>query len=300
MDQLLRNFVWDTAKDIALLGFLLLPVFFGAWRLGLLRLRHKQRAVEPFTGQPLRPPGESLRLKVQELDEKLTDEIFLLVAVPCVVAMVAVTSLRTASWQFLTVLFLLNTLYVLWRSRHLRVTVQTRWSYQLGFDGERVVGEELNQLMLDGYRVFHDLPCDGFNIDHVVVGPSGVYAVETKAKRKQTDGQGRKMEWRVTYDGTTLHFPLSGPDSQWLEQAVRNARTLGDWLSKAVGDRITASPILVLPGWLIDRKARGAVKVLNEKEIRHSFPRVSAPLSPEMIQRIAHQLSEKCRLPSGG
>jgi Nuclease-related domain len=31
-----------------------------------------------------------------------------------------------------------------------------------------------------GNRTFHDLIRDGFNIDHVVVGPAGVFAVETK------------------------------------------------------------------------------------------------------------------------
>ncbi len=295
MEQLLRTLVWETAKEIALIGFLLTPVFIAGWRLRQLRRRHKQKAVEPFTGQPLRPPGESLRLKVQELDEKITDELFITLGPPCFVAAVAGMSFRTASWQLLVALFLLIALYVLWRSRRLHGAVKTFWNYRLGFDGERVVGEELNQLMLDGYRVFHDMPFDGFNIDHVVVGPSGVYAVETKTKRKQTDPRGKKMEWRVAYDGTALRFPLSGPDNRWLDQAARNARSLADWLGKAVGEKIPVSPILILPGWLVDRQARGAVNVLNEKEVRNSFP-LGTTLSPELIKRIVHQLGEKCRL----
>jgi hypothetical protein len=298
MEQLLRNLVWETVKQIALIGFLLVPMFVGAWCLGLVKKRHKQRAVAPFTGQPLRSPGESLRLKIEELDEKSTDEILMMVALPCFAAAIFATAFRDSSWQFIAVMFLITALYVNWRTKRLRVLMQTMWNYRIGFDGERVVGEELNQLMLDGYRVFHDLPFEGFNIDHVVVGASGVFALETKTKRKQTDTDGKKLEWRVKYDGKSLVFPLSGADSRWLDQAGRNAQILGDWLSKAVAEEISVSPILVLPGWLIDRRARGTVNVLNEKEVRYSFPRTKDPLAPALIQRIAHQLGEKCRLPS--
>lgn len=34
----------------------------------------------------------------------------------------------------------------------------------------------------DDYYVFHDLEFPGFNIDHVVLGPNGIFLVETKAK----------------------------------------------------------------------------------------------------------------------
>jgi hypothetical protein len=298
MEQLLRTLVWETAKEVAEILFLLAPAFLAVWRLRVLQNRYRQKAVAPFTGQPLRPPGESLRLKVQELDEKLADEVLLLLGLPCLVAAAAGIGFRAMPWPFLAGLFLLIALYVTWRGRRLRAIMQSLWRHRLGFDGERVVGEELNQLLLDGYRVFHDLPFDGFNIDHVVVGSSGVYAVETKTKRKQTDAAGKKMEWWVTYDGAALEFPRSGRDTRWLDQAVGNARTLSDWLSRAVGETVAARPILVLPGWLIERKARGAVNVLNEKEVRHSFPRTSAELSPELLRRITYQLEEKCQLPA--
>lgn len=295
MEPFLKNLVWETVKQFGLLFLLLSPALLAAWRLRQTRLRHRRKALEPFTAQPLRPPGESLRLKVAVLDEKLSDQILLLIGFPCFIGAIMVANPRTLSPLTVTVLLLLISLYVLWRYRILRATMQDFWNHRLGFDGERVVGEELNQLMLDGHRVFHDLPCDTFNIDHVIVGPSGVYAVETKARRKPTDEKGKKLEWRVTYDGTQLIFPRTGPDARWPAQAIRAADHLSTWLTSATGEPVTAIPMLVIPGWLIDRQARGPVKVLNEKEVRHSFPRVAA-LSSEQIHRITHQLSEKCRL----
>ena len=39
--------------------------------------------------------------------------------------------------------------------------------------------------MRDGFAVFHDVPGDkAFNVDHVVIGPQGVFAVETKGRGK--------------------------------------------------------------------------------------------------------------------
>ena len=42
------------------------------------------------------------------------------------------------------------------------------------------VAEALSELQAIGYRVINDIPRKGYNIDHVIVGPAGVFAVETK------------------------------------------------------------------------------------------------------------------------
>ncbi|MEO7368630.1 MAG: nuclease-related domain-containing protein [Gemmatimonadaceae bacterium] len=49
-----------------------------------------------------------------------------------------------------------------------------------GERGELKVAEALEELRPAGYRAFHDIVRDGFNIDHVLVGPAGVFAIETK------------------------------------------------------------------------------------------------------------------------
>src|SRR5436190_6275790 len=50
-----------------------------AFVVGLILLRrkkaHQAMFVEPFTSLPLRPPGESLRLKIEELREKFDEEV---------------------------------------------------------------------------------------------------------------------------------------------------------------------------------------------------------------------------------
>ena len=54
-----------------------------------------------------------------------------------------------------------------------------RFNYRRGADGEVHVGNALG-LLPDEYNVINDLKTDFGNIDHVVVGPSGVYVLDTK------------------------------------------------------------------------------------------------------------------------
>jgi hypothetical protein len=51
-----------------------------------------------------------------------------------------------------------------------------------GAKAEQAVAEVLHELP-DDYYVFHDLEFPGFNIDHVVLGPNGIFLVETKSQK---------------------------------------------------------------------------------------------------------------------
>jgi hypothetical protein len=59
-----------------------------------------------------------------------------------------------------------------------------RDGYERGAEGEESTGRVLGALSAEGWRVFHDVRWPGraqAHIDHVVVGPSGVFVVDTKA-----------------------------------------------------------------------------------------------------------------------
>ena len=55
-------------------------------------------------------------------------------------------------------------------------------------DWERAVGQTLEALRRKGYRVFHDLIGEGFNLDHVIISEHGVFSVETKTYSKPAKG----------------------------------------------------------------------------------------------------------------
>jgi hypothetical protein len=242
----------------------------------------------PTDEKLLRPPGESLSRKIAKLDDKLMFTILLLIAAP---VWFAVQSQSLPFVVFFVLLILLTILF----SIPLWLVHKQRRNYALGLLGERAVGEELNQLLRDGCHVFHDYPGGpNWNIDHIVVAPSGVYAIETKTRRKRRAPMGRRAH-EVIFDGKLIHFPHCS-DAYGLEQARRNAVDLSFQLTRATGETVKAKPILTFPGWLVTLKGKSDVSVLNPKQIRSVILGNGSPaLTPAQMQRIIHQLDQKCR-----
>ena len=263
-----------------------LPPILGMFLLGWKIKRESALKRDPFTEPLLRPPGESCRLKLDELIEKTVAQMFLFVT-PMFVALGAYYAhANIVTCVLLLVLSLAFTLFMIKRLWEVAIEVRR---YRLGFEGERAVGQEINQALSFGCKVYHDVLFDGYNIDHVIVAPSGIFAIETKTRRKGRD----RNSHRVKYDGQKLIFP-EWEDDRAVEQAQRNAKSLAVWLSKAVGESIWVEPILTLPGWLVDRIAKGKVHVLNPKEIVGFVSRNSqSNLSIQLIQRISHQLEQR-------
>ena len=166
---------------------------------------------------------------------------------------------------------------------------------RLGLDAELAVGQELDQLMREGAVVFHDMPADRFNIDHVVIARQGVFAVETKGYSKPNRAGG-KADATVVFDGQSLTLPERS--GRWaIEQAERQARWLAEWLRSSTGDVVPVTPVVALPGWFVERKGRGAVLVFSGKELRSHLlrARTATPLTEEKMQRVVHQVERQCR-----
>ena len=150
--------------------------------------------------------------------------------------------------------------------------------------------------MLDGCRVFHDVPMEPYgNIDHVLVAPTGIYAVETKARRKRKTPSG-KRDHEVVFDGEKLQFP-SAIDSTSLHQAKQQADRLRAFLASALGEPVKVQAILTFPGWFVINRAQADIKVLNPKTIRAAVMDSRLPgLAKQLKERVAHQLDQKCRV----
>jgi hypothetical protein len=73
-------------------------------------------------------------------------------------------------------------------------------AFRKGAVGEGLTADDLSKLP-DTYSVFHDLthPSIGGNIDHIVVGPTGVFALETKNWKGHVNLSGQGV---ITVDGT--------------------------------------------------------------------------------------------------
>ena len=260
-------------------------------------LRGRRRYWPPVTDRLLRSPGESLRKKIDTLDDKFLETLlwtlffgpvcYLLFSIAWQHRMTRVFYIELA---MLAVFALGGFIFLAVRTVD---AIRERSDYMLGFSGERAVGEELSKLMLDGCQVFHDFPGGlNWNIDHIVVAPSGIYVIETKTRRKKKAPRGNR-KYEINCDGESLE----PPHDKSLEQAKRNAKSLSGFLSDATGEKIWVTPILTFPGWFVVQRGKPNPywAVLNHKQIRGYVIGRPTKLTPQRIQQIAHQLDQKCR-----
>jgi hypothetical protein len=248
--------------------------------------RSRLRIRAPVKDKMLRPAGESLRLQIEDLD---VDLIFFMVFFAGLMALLG--AIRLWPLNLGALLVVLGAAGVFLR---FILLIQTRANYRLGFSGERLVAEKLSPLVAEGCHVFHDFPADPkWNIDHIVVAPSGVYAIETKTRRKQKTLPGTE-EHKAFYEGSKLRFPR-GYDTADLNQAKANARWLTEYLTKTVGEPVIVTPMLTYPGWLVELTTRPDFPVLNPKQIPKIVLSRPATLDAQFRGRIAYQVELRCR-----
>ena len=138
-----------------------------------------------------------------------------------------------------------------WGARYFVKHWRRRQHAMDGLLAERVTGMQLNRLQAQGCIVMHDLPAEGFNIDHIVIAPRGVYAVETKSFRKPKASDGVD-NYAVGFDGKRLRFP-DFVEVDAVGQAQRQAQWLSKVLRDALGRDVKVIPALALPGWRVDQ-----------------------------------------------
>lgn len=299
MSEIIWRLIRDIIENLLWVALFSTPVVVLLWRVARERRKYDEEAKIPFTEFPLRPPGESSRVAAEKLFETAMENLLVLMCSGAVFGLTVAVSkvgdrLMLAGMGGLIVLGIT----AVTAPRILR-SLRNYWKYQLGFRGERLVGQELDQLLSKGYRVFHDIPFEGFNVDHVAVGAAGVFVVETKARRKWKVKDLKHPAHMVRYDGNSLTWPSGRADRFGLEQTERNAHTVSEWLSKATGEGVLCQPILTLPGWWVERRLvqRPQVIVLSSKKLHRYFPTSSPkPIRAEQVRRIVYHLSERCRL----
>lgn len=252
----------------------------------------RQRQHPSFSVPPLRLPGQSVDERINLLQEKI-GELFL---TPFL--LVAVSSLEWIQWWTgrpfhplsFSIVAIISIFYAWTRISSVRATIR---NLQLGRDGERLVGEMLEQLREKGYRVFHDIPGPSFNIDHAIVGPAGIFTIETKSRTKPLGGTGK-----ILYDGKSIQIAGKHGGNRPLRQVRAQAR----WLTALVNRDSTAKykvrPILVFPEWYVERigcRTKDDVWVLNPKALGKFLDCEPHVLSHSSIDSVAQILALHCR-----
>jgi hypothetical protein len=107
-------------------------------------------------------------------------------------------------------------------------------AWRKGANGERVTSLWLEGLP-EGWHVFHDIPVGarGANIDHLVIGPGGVFTVNTK-----------NLTGSIRVNPRTIQ--VNGVRTNYLPKATAEARRAGELLSAAVGRPVEVRGVLAI------------------------------------------------------
>jgi Nuclease-related domain len=245
----------------------------------------------PLKGRPLRNPGQSL-------DEQIGDIIYDYIVWPVLFAVFMVI-LAGLEWiRYLRPITPSPAIYTFGAAAGATFAVYRVWkalphlhALKLGRDGEKVVGQFLETLRERGYRVFHDISGGNFNLDHVLIGPAGVFTIETKTYRKPSG------DARVTFNGDSIRIGGFEPDRAPVVQARAQASWLRELLAESTGREFEVRSAIVFPGWFVDDSGprERTVWVLNPKALPTFLDYEPTRLSQESIHLASFHLSRFVR-----
>ena len=247
----------------------------------------------PLKVPPLRNPG-------QFLDEEL-QRMFLDKCLPYFLVPLVLVSLAVIEWWrwyrpsppspgIMTGIALLSVIYSIYQVQKIRPKIR---ALKLGRDGEKAVGQSLEELRSGGAVVLHDIMAYGFNVDHVVISSRGIFVIETKTYSKPN---GRDA--KVVFDGDKVSINGRVPSRDPVKQVVANTAWVQELLKERTGKFFPARPVVLFPGWFVETagaRAHDRVWVLNPKVLPAFIEQENPNLSLEDIKTATCHLSQYIR-----
>ena len=286
----------------------------------LLWLKHRRRVARnerpPQKAKLLRPPGYSLLKRLDELDMNFLSTVLVIMGAGAIFGIgiiglypileglafhrFTLTQLRTQPGFFLllwgTVATLVSFLCIVHGLARISKSLDDWRNCVLGCRGEQAVAEALakGEVIKSGYVSFHDVPGDGpWNIDHAVVGPGGIFVLETKtrSRRKATRDQ---EEHKVFFDGRTLRFPWC-EDHNAAKQAEWNASWVRKFVAGFAPQDMIVQPVVVVPGWWVESQGNYTVKAMNAEYLVVFFTSCKTRFTQAQLLPVLRRFEERCR-----
>jgi len=173
-----------------------------------------------------------------------------------------------------------------------RRALRKSYDMRAGIWGERYVGAVLDELRVDGFQIVHDVPDKKGNIDHVVIGPGGVFTIETKTRTKRAGARDKK----IFYDGECILADGLKPDRDPIAQAHAQARQIREILKDQTTEDVSVQPVVTYPGWYVEVKAKApSVWVHNENYLVMRLRDLPRVLSSKQVDTYANALRRYVR-----
>lgn len=257
--------------------------------------RRNDERRSPLSREVYNLPGEQAGREAEKLMEAASERLLFITLIgPTVLAAWAFQKLDPRLIQFgwtegIILLFVVVASFLAARSG-IRLLKERR-HYVDGLAAERATAQELTPLIAKGCAIYHDVPAEKFNLDHIVISSHAVFMVETKSRRKPAERGSANAQ--VTYDGAGLVFP-NWRETKMLDQARAQARWLAEYLHRKTGEGVRVEPVLALPGWYVKKSGPASdVHVINPRMHNFMADRSGLLFSDAQRRRIMTAIEER-------
>jgi len=148
-----------------------------------------------------------------------------------------------------------------------------------GKRGEEFIGSILEKLP-DNYTVIHDIETPYGNVDHIVVGPTGVFVIETKSHHG-----------RITERNGLLLRNNKPLEKNFIKQVLDNTFYIKEKIKESVGIEAYVKALLVFTNAYVDIKREIAnVKIINKSFLLKAIKNSRTSLTDEQINSLEELL----------
>jgi len=158
-------------------------------------------------------------------------------------------------------------------------------NWQDGAIGEQWTGRALRELESQGWRIFHDLAATHGNIDHVVVGPGGVFLLDSKRWRGSVT---------IEEDSAVVRR-VEAPDLYWRFTSTAHVKALAAEVSQAIRARTRATvwvtPVIVVWGEFAQVVGGDTVKFVHGDALARWLQDQPACIAPGRVEQIAEAVA---------
>jgi hypothetical protein len=254
-------------------------------------MKSKTKKRSPLKDKPLRYAGQSL-------DDQIIDKVFELLywfITPAIAVILAISDWMrylnpkpTQQPTLITVVVLILVGIGIFKFFKGKREIDR---LKMARDGEKLVAEGLQEMIKQGATVLNDIQGEKFNLDHVVVSKNGIFLIETKTFSKPS-----KKDAKISFDDENVYADGILISRNPIQQAKALAKWLQELLLQSTGLRIMVRPVILFPGWFIEKMKRGQdVWILNPKALPTFISNEPVSLKDTDVHLIAFHLSRYVR-----
>ena len=168
-------------------------------------------------------------------------------------------------------------------------TILARRQVKFVRDANVAVGHQLQQISTGANRVFHDVKTSAGIVDHVLVGQTGVYAINVVARRGGKSGN-------AVLSNNAIRFSNSDDAISVVDITAGSIR-LEKEIARMLGHKVRVRSVLAVPGWNIGEQSSDKHLLVNERTIPmlRGWRDQSDYLMNEDVDALQKELTARCR-----